>query len=98
MPPLTGGRATFTAWRCIQTTREKVSPPLGFRVPKRPKDADMKQMVNAILLKIQEMAGVELEGIDSYMNETRLRTKDQWKWEWERQPNKIPGRIAQPTG
>jgi len=55
-------------------------------------------MVNAVLIKIQEMSGVELEGIDSYMNETRLRTEDQWKWEWERQPNKIPGRIAQPTG
>ena len=53
-------------------------------------------MVNAVLIKIQEMSGVELEGIDSYMNETRLRTEDQWKW--ERQPNKIPGRIAQPTG
>ena len=58
----------------------------------------MKQMVNAVLIKIQEMSGVELEGIDSYMNETRFRTEDQWKWEWERQPNKIPGRIAQPTG
>ena len=55
-------------------------------------------MVNAVLIKIQEMSGVELEGIDSYINETRLRTEDQWKWEWERQPNKIPGRIAQPTG
>ena len=31
----------------------------------------MKQMVNAVLIKIQEMSGVELEGIDSYMNETR---------------------------
>ena len=58
----------------------------------------MKQMVNAVLIKIQEMSRVELEGIDSYMNETRLRTEDQWEWEWERQPNKIPGRIAQPTG
>ena len=58
----------------------------------------MKQMVNAVLIKIQEMSGVELEGIDSYMKETRLRTGDQWKWESERQPNKIPGRIAQPTG
>ena len=58
----------------------------------------MKQMVNAVLIKIQEMSGVELEGIDSYMNETRLRTEDQWKWELQRQPNKIPGRIAQPTG
>ena len=58
----------------------------------------MKQMVNAVLIKIQEMSGVELEGIDSYMNETRLRTEDQWKWEWERQPNRIPGRIAHPTG
>ena len=58
----------------------------------------MKQMVNAVLIKIQEMSGVELEGIDSYMNETRLRTEDQWKWEWKQQPVKIPGRIAQPTG
>jgi len=71
---------------------------LDVRVSKRPKDADMKQMVNAVLIKIQEMSGVELEGIDSYMNESRLRTEDQWKWELERQPNKIPGRIAQPTG
>ena len=58
----------------------------------------MKKMVYAVLIKIQEMSGVKLEGIDSYMNESRLRTEKQWKWEWEQQPNKIPGRIAQPTG